>query len=387
MHILYVCNEYPPAPHGGIGTFVSGLGHALVELGHEITVIGYDPSCTRTVWQSDHGLNILRMKKPFWGSIGVHLGRYELSPSVFLDRYFLSRQVEYIVRSRRIDLVESYDWSGPLWLRPSVPLVVRLHGANTAHAYVEGKKPGRLLHFFEKRNLKLSSHLVAVSRHIGDVTLRAFELCGSKFTVIYNGVDTDLFAPGNPDEKTADQIVYAGSIHPRKGIFELFRSMAVVFQKRPSARLVLAGRLPEGQKGASIKQELLNMLPGQFQASVQFLGHIPHSQMPKIYHRAAVAVFPSLAEAFGLTCAEAMSCGTPVVMTSRASGPELVQDTVSGLLADPVNPNELAGAILCLLQDASLRKSVSQNAVNHVREQFSLDMALQRNVQLYRSLL
>jgi len=59
-------------------------------------------------------------------------------------------------------------------------------------------------------------------------------------------------------------------------------------------------------------------------------------------------------EAFGLTCAEAMACGRPVVATSLASGPELVEDGISGLLADPRDPAELASKICTLLEDKEL---------------------------------
>lgn len=42
MHICYLCSEYPPAPHGGIGTFVQTTARALVGRGHHVTVIGFN---------------------------------------------------------------------------------------------------------------------------------------------------------------------------------------------------------------------------------------------------------------------------------------------------------------------------------------------------------
>ena len=52
MKLLYICNEYPPATHGGIGIVVKTLAEQLVQRGHTAIVVGYDPNVERTVWES-----------------------------------------------------------------------------------------------------------------------------------------------------------------------------------------------------------------------------------------------------------------------------------------------------------------------------------------------
>jgi glycosyltransferase involved in cell wall biosynthesis len=116
---------------------------------------------------------------------------------------------------------------------------------------------------------------------------------------------------------------------------------------------------------------------------VRFLGHVRREQLPLLYSRAAVAVFPSHAEAFGLSCAEAMACGAPVVMTTRGSGPELVEHDHSGLLTDPANGPALAGAIMGLLGDEKSRQRLGCNARARVLERFSLAAAVARNLAFY----
>ena len=108
--------------------------------------------------------------------------------------------------------------------------------------------------------------------------------------------------------------------------------------------------------------------------------------MAQFYNRAACAVFPSLAEAYGLTCAEAMACGAPVAMTSRASGPEIIEDGVSGFLREPTDPQSLAEAIIALLTDPILRRTISLNAMERVRQRFEIGRIVQENISLYERL-
>jgi glycosyltransferase involved in cell wall biosynthesis len=385
MKLLFVCNEYPPVPHGGIGAFVYSAAHMLKKSGCQVLVIGYDPTVEETGWYDDDGVMVYRICNPYRVISTIHLSHFRLNPTFVLERMYLSKQVDQLIETQKIDLVESFDWGGPLWWRPRVPLVIRLHGANTAHAYYQQRKPSRLLRFVEKRNLALTDKYIAVTRHIGQLTKQTFAMNNARFTVIYNGVDTRVFAPNPASDRRNNMILYAGSIHPRKGIFELFEAMRLVFRQYPAAQLILAGRLTEDS--SEIQKDLLSRIPDEFHTSVQFLGNVPFKKMPELYNHATLAVFPSLAEAFGLTCAEAMACGTPVVMTSRASGPEIVEDKISGMLADPKKPAELADAILRVLDDAELRESLSCNAVRQVRERFALPVIIQQNMHFYQNLI
>jgi glycosyltransferase involved in cell wall biosynthesis len=109
--------------------------------------------------------------------------------------------------------------------------------------------------------------------------------------------------------------------------------------------------------------------------------------MPRWYNRATCAVFPSLSEAYGLTCAEAMACGTPVVMTSRASGPELVEDGVTGFLREPTDRQSLAEAIITLLRNPVLRDTISLNALEQVNKKFEAGKIFEENISVYERLI
>ncbi len=90
---------------------------------------------------------------------------------------------------------------------------------------------------------------------------------------------------------------------------------------------------------------------------VKFLDWVPEADLPGLYGLADLVVLPSLVEGFGLPALEAMACGTPVVASNGSSLPEVVGE--AGVLVNPLDEDELTGAIGRLLHDAGLRQRLS----------------------------
>lgn len=383
MNILFVCNEYPPSPHGGIGTFVRTLAGQLVAQGNTVTVAGYAPGLQADSLKDDRGVRVYRLADPYRRFGPVKAGRYAVDLLDLPRRLYLSRRVDQIAALEHSDLVESYDWSGPLGRKPCAPLVVRLHGANSAYAFYENRKPGFGLKQRESANIAMADRLAAVSMHIGEITAAAL---GKRLTyeVIYNGVNTRVFLPG-VDEADANQILYVGSVNRRKGIYAFLDAVPLILASRPDVNFKFVGSVSPAEQ-AKIDSRLAQF-PVTWRSKFQFTGRVPQDQLPAVYRQAGVVVFPSLAEAFGLTCAEAMACGRPVVATALASGPELVEHEQSGLLADPRDPGEFAAGVLRLLQDAEFSRQVGLAARARVLEKFNLDDLAARNLAFYQSVL
>jgi glycosyltransferase involved in cell wall biosynthesis len=83
------------------------------------------------------------------------------------------------------------------------------------------------------------------------------------------------------------------------------------------------------------------------------LGYVADEDLPGLYAGAKAFVLPSRYEGFGLTCLEAMACGTPVVAANRAALPETCGD--AALLVDPDDPSEIAAAVICAATDPGVR--------------------------------
>ena len=90
------------------------------------------------------------------------------------------------------------------------------------------------------------------------------------------------------------------------------------------------------------------------QDRVHLTGWVDEEDKPAMYSAAVAFVFPSHYEGFGLPPLEAMSCGTPVIVSNRSSLPEIVGK--GGLCVDPDDADALAGAMRQVLSDSSLRE-------------------------------
>lgn len=144
-------------------------------------------------------------------------------------------------------------------------------------------------------------------------------------------------------------LLYLGINKPHKNLVALLRAYAQLPAHAPP--LVIAGawdeRYPEA-KQAAIMLDLA--------ARVRFLGPIVEADLPALYAAAAVFVFPSQYEGFGLPVLEAMACGTPVACSNVSSLPEVAGN--AALLFDPVAPKAIAEALEQLLDAPALRETL-----------------------------
>jgi glycosyltransferase involved in cell wall biosynthesis len=145
-------------------------------------------------------------------------------------------------------------------------------------------------------------------------------------------------------------VLFCGTREPRKNlprVLEAFRRL-----DRPGLDLVLAG--PEGWK-----EDLADGIAA-LEGRVRSLGFVPPDDLAALYAGAAVAVYPSLAEGFGLPVLEAMAHGVPVVTSAGTATEEVAGD--AALLVDPLDTDAIAGAMQRVLDDRELASSLGAAA-------------------------
>jgi glycosyltransferase involved in cell wall biosynthesis len=145
-------------------------------------------------------------------------------------------------------------------------------------------------------------------------------------------------------------ICAVGTIEPRKNLTTAIEAMKIL-RGRGDVRhqLVIAGAT--GWKQSKIYGSIERC--GLTQKDVVFLGRVPDEDMPLLYSGAAVFVFPSLYEGFGLPLVEAMACGVPIVASDANPVPEIVED--AAILVSPHSPEGFADAISRVTLDSDLR--------------------------------
>src|SRR5207237_685196 len=118
----------------------------------------------------------------------------------------------------------------------------------------------------------------------------------------------------------------------------------------------------------------------QLHKYVRFLGYLPEETLAVMYRLAAVFVFPSLYEGFGLPPLEAMASGTPVVTSNLSSLPEVAGD--AAMLVDPYDPQAIADGMQRVLTDERLRRELRTKGLARAR-QFSWETSVRRVREIY----
>ena len=160
MKIALLCNEYPPHPHGGIGTFVQEFARALDGAGHQVYIFGL-----RDVAE-EYSDNQIKIK-----IIG---GRRIKGLSWLVRRLRFWLFVRRQVKIYGIDIIETTDFMGPLPFNVGCPVVVRLHLTSTAMAKQKDLKPHFSNLWFEQRQLRSHGAWIAMSRYALSLTKDTF---------------------------------------------------------------------------------------------------------------------------------------------------------------------------------------------------------------------
>jgi glycosyltransferase involved in cell wall biosynthesis len=360
MNLCFVCAEYPPALHGGIGSVVQASARALVAQGHSVRVLGTcPPHETALGYEEDQGVQVWRLSE--------HPGR----GGWIKDRWELYSTLRSWVSQGEIDLVEVPDWLGRACLWPSlgVPVIVRLHGSATYFSKEIGDKPKALMQWLEKRSFHRADFCSSCSQYTAARTVSIFGTHRAQVEVIYNAVALSGF--DGRCERNRKRVIYAGTLTKKKGIIQLVRAWNDVNRQNPDAELHIYGKDPGTAVGQPLTPRLRSLLSDQARGSVRFHGHIVSTDLRELYRSCGAAVFPSYAEAFAMAPMEAMAEGCPVINSSRTSGRELVEDGVNGLLVDPDRTDEMAAKILSVLSDNLLADRLGEAGRETIRRQFN----------------
>lgn len=371
MNLCWVCNEYPPAPYGGIGNGTRILARAAVRAGHKVRVVGvYRPERAKAGVDMDQGVEVHRIntRRPDVYSIRARRELYST--------------LSAWARRGEIDIVEVPDPEGYAagWPSLPVPVTARIHGSISYFAAELGRRNSRVTYWAERASLVRADFWSSVSRYAEEKTREVFRL-KTRGTVLHPAVELPDAADWSA--RNSNKVVYAGTLTLKKGILSLVKAWPSVAKEIPQAELHVFGKETRTETGELMSAFLLSHVEEAFKDRIVFHGHASVESLANALRTARVAVYPSFAEAFAAAPMEAMAQGCPTVYSLRTSGRELIEHGQDGLLIDPAEPDQIAKSIRALIQDENLARRIGEAGREKIRHSFTSDRVIDQLVGYY----
>ncbi len=178
-------------------------------------------------------------------------------------------------------------------------------------------------------------------------------------------------------------LLYVGGISPHKNLATLITAFEQISRDQKDVKLVLVGDYkddPFFSAYPSLKKQVSEI---GLEDRVIFTGFISDEDLAQLYNTAALLVFPSLEEGFGLPAIEAMSCGTPVAASNCSSLPEVLGE--AGRFFDPRDAENMAQMIGQILADAELQEKMRSTGLKQA-EQFMWKKAAQQALVIFNEI-
>jgi teichuronic acid biosynthesis glycosyltransferase TuaC len=258
-----------------------------------------------------------------------------------------------------------------------IPFVVSVHGLDAFSDVQVTGRAGTWCRRISQRTYGASRRVICVSEHVREQVLEGVGR-SCRTSVVYNGVDPELFSP--PAEPTSGRpvILSVGNLIPIKGHAVLIHAVASVVTEFREVTLEIIG------DGAERSQ--LQALTAQLKIAdrVHFLGRRSRKEVAEAMRRCTLFALPSRYEGLGCVYLEAMCIGKPVIGCRGQGIAEIVRHGSNGFLVGPDNEKELAIALGMLLRDEQKRRNLGATARDTILERLTLEHQAETLACIYR---
>jgi len=245
------------------------------------------------------------------------------------------------------------------------------------------------LHEGLSQTLLRAGRIIVDSRFIENELISLLDVPRERITVVYLGVSQDYRPRDNEvlalklkefDLEPKGYILSVGTLEPRKNILSLLQAYELLPNSlKERWPLVVVGM--RGWKDQVISKRLDSLVST---GRIRALGYVSSDKLPVIYAGAALFVYPSIYEGFGLPPLEAMASGVPVVASNRASLPEIVGN--AGVLIDPEDIDSLAQVIESLLDDQGKCEQMARMGLQQAQK-FTWKACAEKTFSVYQDVL
>jgi len=224
-------------------------------------------------------------------------------------------------------------------------------------------QPRERVVYFQKYfypSIQQCDHIITGSQFTKREIIERVGISPDKISVIYHGVNHAVFYPRMLKKPEQKYILAVGSIEPRKNLKNLLMAYGMLDKNfRDEYHLILVGA--SGWNNDEIVNDIKSL--SQW---VHYSGYVSDEELAELYGNAAVFIYPSIYEGFGIPPLEAMSCGIPVIVSSASTLPEVCAD--AAYYIDPMDCKDIKEGMLKVLNDEELKKVLILKGLARAKE-------------------
>ncbi|NQT31884.1 MAG: glycosyltransferase family 4 protein [Deltaproteobacteria bacterium] len=341
---IALVSPYDFAHPGGVILHIAYLERYFTKMGHEVKVIA---PASRAI--PDFGDRFIPIGRPRPIPSSGSIARVTVS-------LWLAPRIRAVLEQEKFDIIHFHE--------PLMPMlctsVLRLsHTANVGTFHASHGKPGYnfarpIGKWILRRWFRNLDGKIAVSKPAVEYARENFP---GYYNIIPNGVDVEHFSPDvSPIEEFDDgklNILFVSRLEKRKGLNYLLQAFKQVKETLPNCRLIVVG------PGTRLRRRYERYVARSGLEDVVFVGLVSYDELPRYYKTADVFCAPAIgSESFGIILLEAMAMGKPIVASNIEGYASVVSHGVDGLLVPPADKDQLAQALIALLNDKALRQEM-----------------------------
>lgn len=321
----------PPRKYGPWEQVTSNIAEGMVEKGVDVTLFATGDSIT----------------KGKLSSVNTHsYGEdRDIDPKV-IECLHISNLME---QADKFDLIHNnFDFLPLSYSRLiKTPMLTTIHGFSSS----------KILPVYKKYNP--STFYVSISNSDRNPEL-------DYIATVYNGINIKDFTYNH---EPSDYLLFFGRIHPEKGVYE-----SIQIAKKSKRKLLISGFIQDQEYFDARVKPFIN------ESDITYVGNSGPVERNRLLGNACALLHPiSFDEPFGMSVAESMVCGTPVIAYNRGSMPELIVDKKTGFLVDTIE-----GAVDAIVNIENInRKDCKEWAIS----KFSKEKMVEGYLKVYHSIL
>ena len=416
MRHLILCREYPPAPSGGIGTYVANITRLLAEAGETVHVIGQLWKGAETTREEKcHGRLIIhrvpcedrqlvfgpRVHPALRSPVARRLYGRDFPLQCFA--WLAGAVAERLVEAEGIDVIEAQEYEAPLYYfqvrralglgpqrRP--PCIVHLHSPTEFIAHHNewdlSLSRWQMIRDLERYSILSADVLLCPSQYLSQQVAAHYRGQTPRIEIIPYPLGEMETVERQSEVWRTGSICYVGRLEKRKGVMEWIAAAVAVADQHPQVRFEFVGANVLGANLVLSEEVLRQLVPHRLQARFIFHGAVNRARIPQLLKRARIAVVPSRWENFPNTCMEAMASGLPVIASAEGGMKEMLSDGHCGWIAETQDRSGLQKALIRALETPALQLAeMGAAAAQRIRQVCHNQQILEHHLRLRRTIM